>query len=118
MIQEFGAAIKAIKPWVKFGVSPFGIWRNQSADPLGSDTAGSQSYDIISADTRKWVKEEWIDYIVPQIYWNIGFTVADYAKLIPWWSDVVTGTDVQLYIGEADYKIDANADPNWLDPGR
>jgi uncharacterized lipoprotein YddW (UPF0748 family) len=116
LIQEFGAAIKAVKPWVKFGVSPFGIWRNQSADPLGSDTAGSQSYDIISADTRKWVKEEWIDYIVPQIYWSIGFTVADYAKLIPWWSDVVSGTRVHLYIGEADYKIDANFDTNWLDP--
>jgi uncharacterized lipoprotein YddW (UPF0748 family) len=116
LIQEFGAAVKAIKPWVKFGVSPFGIWRNRSADPLGSDTAGSQSYDIISADTRKWVKEEWIDYIVPQIYWSIGFTVADYAKLVPWWSDVVTGTDVQLYIGEADYKIAMNADTNWNDP--
>ncbi|GIF70467.1 lipoprotein [Asanoa ishikariensis] len=116
LVQEFGTAVKAVKPWVKFGISPFGIWRNKTADPLGSDTAGSQSYDIISADTRKWVKEEWIDYIVPQIYWSIGFTVADYAKLIPWWSDVVSGTDVQLYIGEADYKIAANADTNWNDP--
>jgi uncharacterized lipoprotein YddW (UPF0748 family) len=116
LVQEFGAAVKAAKPWVKFGISPFGIWRNKTADPLGSDTAGSQSYDIISADTRKWVKQEWIDYIVPQIYWSIGFTVADYAKLIPWWSDVVEGTRVQLYIGEADYKIAANADTNWNDP--
>ncbi|MEV4533085.1 family 10 glycosylhydrolase [Asanoa sp. NPDC049518] len=116
LVREFGTAVKAVKPWVKFGISPFGIWRNKSADPLGSDTAGSQSYDIISADTRKWVKEEWIDYIVPQIYWSIGFTVADYAKLIPWWSDVVSGTKVHLYIGEADYKIAANADTNWNDP--
>ncbi|HTF12347.1 MAG TPA: family 10 glycosylhydrolase [Asanoa sp.] len=116
LVQEFGAAVKRVKPWVKFGISPFGIWRNKTADPLGSDTAGSQSYDIISADTRKWVKEGWIDYIVPQIYWSIGFTVADYAKLIPWWSDVVAGTNVQLYIGEADYKIAANADTNWNDP--
>ncbi|MDG4824526.1 family 10 glycosylhydrolase [Asanoa sp. WMMD1127] len=116
LVQEFGTAVKAAKPWVKFGISPFGIWRNKTADPLGSDTAGSQSYDIISADTRKWVKEEWIDYIVPQIYWSMGFTVADYAKLVPWWSDVVSGTNVQLYIGEADYKIAANADTNWNDP--
>jgi uncharacterized lipoprotein YddW (UPF0748 family) len=115
-VSEMSHRIKALKPWVKFGISPFGIWRNQTADPLGSDTAGSQSYDIISADTRKWVKEEWIDYIVPQIYWSIGFTVADYAKLIPWWSDVVEGTRVQLYIGEADYKIAANFDTNWNDP--
>ena len=116
LVREFGTAVKRVKPWVKFGISPFGIWRNKTADPLGSDTAGSQSYDIISADTRTWVKQGWIDYIVPQIYWSIGFTVADYAKLVPWWSDVVAGTDVQLYIGEADYKIAANADTNWNDP--
>jgi uncharacterized lipoprotein YddW (UPF0748 family) len=117
LVQEFGQQIKAVKPWVKFGISPFGIWRNKSADPLGSETTGSQSYDIISADTRRWVKEEWIDYIVPQIYWHIGFAVADYAKLIPWWADVVAGTHVQLYIGQADYKIAEPAQPApWQDP--
>ncbi|MFG3699883.1 glycoside hydrolase family 10 protein [Micromonospora sp. NPDC047620] len=118
LIQEMNAKIKAEKSWVKFGVSPFGIWRNQSADPLGSDTTGSQSYDIISADTRKWVKEEWIDYIVPQLYWYIGqYPAADYARLVPWWADVVKGTRVQLYIGQADYK---SGDPVygsfWMNP--
>jgi uncharacterized lipoprotein YddW (UPF0748 family) len=117
LIQEFGQQIKATKSWVKFGVSPFGIWRNKATDPLGSDTNGLQSYDAISADTRKWVREQWIDYIVPQIYWNIGFAVADYAKLVPWWSDVVAGTRVQLYIGQADYKIaDPAQGPPWHDP--
>jgi uncharacterized lipoprotein YddW (UPF0748 family) len=117
LVQEFGQKVKAVKPWVKFGISPFGIWRNKASDPLGSDTNGTQSYEAISADTRKWVKEEWIDYIVPQIYWNIGFTVADYAKLVPWWSDVVAGTRVQLYIGQADYKIGAAGQPAaWFDP--
>jgi uncharacterized lipoprotein YddW (UPF0748 family) len=117
LVQEFGQKIKTVKPWVKFGISPFGIWRNKASDPLGSDTNGTQSYEAISADTRKWVKEEWIDYIVPQIYWNIGFAVADYAKLIPWWSDVVAGTRVQLYIGQADYKIAATGQPAaWFDP--
>src|ERR1041384_3168901 len=63
------------------------------------------------------VREEWIDYIVPQVYWNIGFTVADYAKLVPWWSEVVAGTRVQLYIGQADYKIADPAQPApWQDP--
>ncbi|MEW2375747.1 family 10 glycosylhydrolase [Micromonospora sp. NPDC047812] len=118
LIQEMNAKIKAEKPWVKFGVSPFGIWRNQSADPLGSDTTGSQSYDIISADTRKWVKEEWIDYIVPQLYWYMGqYPAADYTRLVPWWADVVKGTRVQLYIGQADYK---SGDPAygsfWMNP--
>ncbi|GAB3345519.1 family 10 glycosylhydrolase [Micromonospora halotolerans] len=118
LIQEMNAKIKAVKPWVKFGVSPFGIWRNKSADPNGSDTTGSQSYDIISADTRKWVKEEWIDYIVPQLYWYIGqYPAADYARLVPWWAETVRGTNVQLYIGQADYK---SGDPAygsfWMNP--
>ncbi|MGI5213221.1 family 10 glycosylhydrolase [Plantactinospora sp. CA-290183] len=117
LVQEMGQRIKAAKPWVKFGVSPFGIWRNAAADPLGSETNGTQSYDANFADTRRWVKEEWIDYIVPQIYWNIGFAVADYAKLVPWWADVVAGTRVQLYVGQADYKIGDPAQPApWQDP--
>ncbi len=117
LIQEMGQRIKAAKPWVKFGVSPFGIWRNKPTDPLGSETNGLQSFDAIYADSRKWVKEQWIDYIVPQIYWNIGLAVADYAKLTPWWSDVVSGTNVHLYIGHANYKVAAAGQPAaWFDP--
>lgn len=104
LVSEMHARVHALKQWVKFGISPFGIWRNKAADPLGSDTAGTQSYDAISADTRKWVKQGWVDYINPQIYWQIGLAVADYAKLVPWWADVVSGTDVALYIGQATYK--------------
>jgi uncharacterized lipoprotein YddW (UPF0748 family) len=116
-IREMNEHIKAIKPWVKFGVSPFGIWRNKAVDPLGSETNGSQSYDNNFADSRKWVKEQWIDYIVPQIYWHIGLAVADYAKLTPWWNDVVSGTNVQLYIGQANYKVAlAGQPPEWFDP--
>ena len=114
LVQEMSVRIKAVKPWVKFGISPFGIWRNKATDPLGSDTNGLQSYDAISADTRRWVKEEWIDYIVPQVYWYLGFAVADYAKLVPWWNDVVAGTRVQLYIGQADYRVGSTGP--WLDP--
>lgn len=105
LISEMGQRVKHVKPWVKFGVSPFGIWRNRSTDPRGSDTNGLQSYDAISADTRLWVENGWIDYIVPQLYWHIGQPVADYAKLVPWWNEQVVGTDVQLYIGEATYKV-------------
>jgi len=117
LVQEFGLRIKAAKPWVKFGISPFGIWRNRATDPLGSDTAGLQSYDAIYADTRTWVKQEWVDYILPQVYWHIGLAIADYAKLVPWWADVVAGTRVHLYIGQADYKIGEPAQPaQWHDP--
>ncbi|GAB2533385.1 glycoside hydrolase family 10 protein [Brachybacterium huguangmaarense] len=104
LIREMRDRIRAVKPWVKFGVSPFGIWRNSATDPLGSATSGTQSYDAISADTRAWVKNGWIDYICPQIYWQIKLPVADYAVLARWWEEVVRDTDVALYIGQAVYK--------------
>jgi len=104
-VQEMHQRIQAAKPWVKLGISPFGIWRNKQTDPTGSDTRGLQSYDAIYADTRKWVREGWLDYIVPQLYWAIGFDKADYTKALPWWSNLVKGTRVQLYIGQGDYRV-------------
>ncbi|UWE09349.1 glycoside hydrolase family 10 protein [Actinacidiphila bryophytorum] len=118
LVRETAARIKAIRPGTRFGISPFGVWRNAATDPLGSaTTAGVQTYDDLHADTRGWVRREWIDYIVPQVYWNIGFAAADYAVLVPWWSDVVAGTRVQLYIGEALYKVGVAGQPAaWQDP--
>ncbi|WP_406108077.1 family 10 glycosylhydrolase [Streptomyces sp. NBC_01003] len=118
LVREMGASVKRIRPRTQFGISPFGVWRNAATDPLGSDTrAGVQTYDDLHADTRKWVREHWIDYICPQIYWNIGFAAADYAKLVPWWSDVARGTGVRLYAGEALYKAGDPAQPaEWQDP--
>ncbi|AYY15153.1 hypothetical protein EF847_01710 [Actinobacteria bacterium YIM 96077] len=115
LVEGMGDAISSAKPHVKFGISPFGIWRNSSTDPAGSDTNGLQSYDAIYADSRRWVQEGWVDYINPQIYWEIGHSAADYSTLVPWWSDVVSGTDVHLYVGQAAYKIgDGGA---WNDSG-
>ncbi|HEX8631667.1 MAG TPA: family 10 glycosylhydrolase, partial [Catenuloplanes sp.] len=115
LVEETSRRIKQAKPWVKFGISPFGIWRNERSDPAGSATRGLQSYDDIYADTRLWVRRQWLDYVVPQLYWPIGFDVADYATLLPWWSTVVAGTRVQLYIGQADYRV---GEPGpWRDPG-
>ena len=114
LVQEMDKRIKTIKPWVKFGISPFGIWRNADTDARGSKTNGLQSYDAIYADTRKWVQEGWLDYIVPQLYWNIGFEVADYAILLKWWTNLTKGTKVQLYIGQADYRIGQSG--AWKDP--
>jgi hypothetical protein len=98
-------------------ISPFGIWPDKTSDPEGSDTNGTESYTAISADTHGWVKKRWIDYIAPQVYWYIGFAIADYAKLVPWWARQVDGTGVQLYIGQADYRQGAagQAAP-WQDP--
>ncbi|MEH0421945.1 glycoside hydrolase family 10 protein [Streptomyces sp. B21-083] len=118
LVQETAARIEAVRPDADFGISPFGVWRNAATDPLGSDTrAGVQTYDDLYADTRKWVRENWIDYICPQIYWNIGFAAADYAELLPWWADVAKGTGTKLYVGEALYKAGDPAQPAaWQDP--
>lgn len=117
MVQEMAQRINAAKPWVKFGISPFGIWRNASTDPAGSQTSGLQSYDAIYADSRKWVQQGWIDYINPQNYWHIGFSTANYTELVRWWSTVVAGTSVQLFVGQAAYRSGASGqDPAWQDP--
>ncbi|MFD5588085.1 glycoside hydrolase family 10 protein [Streptomyces sp. NPDC058733] len=119
LIREMGARTKALRPTTRFGVSPFGVWRNSSTDARGSDTrAGVQSYDDLYADTRTWVREHWVDYLVPQLYWNIGLEAADYATLVPWWAQVAQGTPTRLYVGEALYKVGDPAQPAaWQDPG-
>jgi len=104
LIEETYNAIKAIDPNVRFGVSPFGIWANKSSNMLGSATNGNQSYYNQFADSRKWVLNGWLDYICPQLYWNIGYKIADYEILLKWWADVVRGTDVDLYVGHASYR--------------
>lgn len=120
LVQGVHDAIKAVKPYVSFGISPFGVWRNQSTDPTGSATqAGVQDYDDLYADTRTWIKNNWIDYIAPQIYWNIGFPPAAYDVLVAWWSHEVDGTHVQLYTGMAVYKIGLQGQPAaWFDPNQ
>ncbi|MDX3797810.1 glycoside hydrolase family 10 protein [Streptomyces sp. AK04-3B] len=117
LVLETAARIKAVRPTTQFGISPFGVWRNASTDPRGSDTRALQSYDDIHADTRKWVRQGWIDYVVPQLYWNIGLSVADYAKLVPWWAEVAKGSRTRLYIGEALYRAGDPTQPAaWQDP--
>lgn len=122
LVRETAGRIKRLNRRVRFGISPFAVWRNQATDPLGSDTrAGVQTYDDLYADTRTWVRKAWIDYIVPQVYWLAQpldqQVPANYAVLVPWWSDVVRGTGVDLYIGEALYKVGDPAQPaQWQDP--
>ena len=98
VIKELQRTIKSRKPWVEFGISPFGVWRNKSADPMGSDTrAGQTNYDDLYADVLKWMREGDIDYVVPQLYWEIGKAVADYRILADWWAD--NAYNCNLYIG-------------------
>lgn len=97
-VSQLHDTIASIKPWVKFGVSPFGIYRNKKSDPNGSDTNGLQNYDDLYADVLLWINNGWIDYCVPQLYWQIGHTAADYETLIKWWDKNAAGRP--LYIGE------------------
>jgi uncharacterized lipoprotein YddW (UPF0748 family) len=109
-IKQLSETIHSIKPWVKFGVSPFGIYRNKRTDPYnGSETAGLQNYDDLYADVMLWVNNGWIDYCVPQIYWQIGHPTADYQTLIQWWNKYCAGRP--LYIGEDIERTVRFADP-------
>lgn len=103
-ISNLSTKIKSSKSYVKFGVSPFGIWKN-GTNVGGSETSGLSSYDSLFTDSLKWVNSGWLDYIIPQIYWNFGYSAAAYEKLIDWWTAQVKGKNISLYIGHAAYKI-------------
>lgn len=106
-IEEISRAIHECKPEVQFGISPFGVWRNASVDSTGSATqAGITNYDDLYADIRLWIQKGWIDYVLPQLYWEIGKKVADYEILAHWWANEVKGTKCQLYIGMAPYRLE------------
>jgi uncharacterized lipoprotein YddW (UPF0748 family) len=118
MVYDVSRLIKSIKPRVQFGISPFGVWRNSYKDPEGSKTqAGLTCYDDLYADVRKWMREGWIDYVVPQVYWNIGFSIAEFKTIATWWSENSAGKPV--YIGMAAYRVGSSSkrEPAWRDPG-
>lgn len=98
LIEQLHHTIRNIKPWVKFGISPFGIYRNKKSDPEGSATNGLQNYDDLYADILLWVNKGWVDYTIPQLYWEIGHKAADYETLIDWWAKHANGRP--LYIGQ------------------
>ena len=115
LIEALALEIKAKKPYLVFGVSPFGVWRNQASDPLGSKTrAGAESYDDLYADILTWLKKDWIDYVAPQLYFNIGLEVADYEVLLDWWRR--HSYDQKLVIGQAAYKVGNHPIEDWQQP--
>jgi len=115
LIQSVHTTIKSSKPWVQFGISPFGVWRNQALDPKGSPTrAGQTNYDDLYADPMTWMKNGWIDYLIPQVYWSMEHPLASYRKLNDWWSNNSHGTNI--YIGNGPYKIREDSDTAWKIP--
>ncbi|OKL40392.1 hypothetical protein A3841_18955 [Pontibacter flavimaris] len=116
LIKGVSDSINHVKPWVKFGISPFGVWKNLADGPDGSATrAGAPSYTALYADTRKWMQVGWIDYLVPQVYWHIGNPAADYKTVLEWWAQ--NAFQRHLYVGLGAYKV--ASDPTyreWHDP--
>lgn len=112
LIQTLSERIHAEKSYVKFGISPFGIWRNKAQDPDGSESNGLSGYSALYADARKWVKEGWVDYINPQVYFPFYYPAAPYEKLVDWWTANAFGKHV--YIGQAAYRAMEDRD-GWRD---
>jgi uncharacterized lipoprotein YddW (UPF0748 family) len=111
-VEELADSIFLNKPSVKFGISPFGVWRNDDEDLRGSGTVRALSaYDELYADTRKWLKYGWVDYMVPQLYWKIGSDRAAFDVLLEWWDN--QSSDRHVYIGHAIYLMQSNPRPSW-----
>jgi len=114
IIKKINIVIKNEKPWCKFGISPYSVWRNKSQDPEGSDTQAWQTnYDDLFANVLLWLKNGWIDYVAPQLYQEIGHRKIAYEKLVSWWSDHSYGRHV--YIGHAIYRSMERSGP-WKNP--
>jgi len=113
-ISSLHDTLRKINPEIKFGISPFGIWRNKSVDPEGSSgIQGLSSYDDLYADVRKWLMKGWIDYVIPQLYWEKGNRFGDFTTLVKWWSDNSFGKS--LYIGQALYRSNSGKS-GWKQP--
>lgn len=111
IIAMISRTIKETNAKCRFGISPFGIWRNASADPMGSNTNGLSNYDDLYADILLWLRKGWIDYVAPQLYWEIGHKLAPFEVLAEWWAQHTYGKD--CYIGIGYYRAGSNA--AWQD---
>lgn len=103
LIKQVSNSIRHAKSYVKFGVSPFGIWRNKKDDPRGSDSNGFSGYSSLYADVYKWAQKGWLDYVNPQIYFPFNYAPAAYEKLTDWWAQNSFGKHV--YIGHGVYRL-------------
>ncbi|GAA3924275.1 family 10 glycosylhydrolase [Hymenobacter algoricola] len=118
-VKMVSDSIRAARPRVKFGISPPGVWRNGTAVG-GTATTAFASYTDIFADSRKWLRRGWVDYLAPQVYFAIGQTAANYALIVPWWSQQVNPDTVRhVYVGQAAYRVSpTSAEPGFRSPGQ
>ncbi len=117
IIQALSVAIRQEKKLCRFGISPFGVWRNKDQDPEGSDSrAGQTNYDDLYADVLLWLKKGWIDYVTPQLYREIGDDRMAYEKMLDWWSRHSYGK--HIYIGHAIYRGASRETAAWGNPNQ
>ncbi|TDH18377.1 hypothetical protein EXU57_23550 [Segetibacter sp. 3557_3] len=115
IIRMVHETIQTANSRIKFGISPFGVWRNKSKDPAGSSTrAGLTNYDDLYADILLWMKNGWIDYVAPQLYWEIGHPLCDYNVLLDWWSGNSFGK--QVFVGHGIYRGYEQKSGGWRRP--
>lgn len=115
LIQQLSASIKSLKPWVKFGISPSGIYRNFTVPGSSPavNTTGSEHYTTQHADTRKWMIDGTIDYLLPQVYWAFSQTTANakFNYVVDYWNR--QNFTRHLYIGLATYRVDPADGSAW-----
>lgn len=112
IVKRIHETVLAEKPYIRFGISPFGVWRNASKDPMGSNTkAGVSNYDDLYADILLWMRNKWIDYVAPQLYWEIGHALCDYNELTDWWAR--NASDIPVYVGHGIYRTTDKPAAAW-----
>jgi uncharacterized lipoprotein YddW (UPF0748 family) len=115
IIVAISKVIRDEKKGIRFGISPFSVWRNKDKDPRGSDSKGGQTnYDDLYADILLWLEKGWIDYVTPQLYLEIGHEKIAYEKMLDWWSKNAYGKHV--YIGHGIYRTDEKNSVKWKNP--
>ena len=120
VIADFSSKVRAAKPWVRFGMGPGGIWTMQSKAAaaygiqLPNNIVGADLYEQLACNTVEWIKNGWVDYVNPQIYWATTAAKQDYDVLCKWWakdvcehfSEQLPGNQrVQFYPSHAGYKV-------------
>lgn len=114
-VQELNSQIKKTKRYVKFGISPFGVWRNKDKDPEGSETrAGQTCFDDLYSDVILWTKKGWVDYLMPQLYWEHAHRLASFTTLLSWWNAHAYGR--HMYFGLGVYRMSENPTGPWKTP--
>ena len=106
-------AVKETDPECLFGISPFGVWQNDDGSGVGSETRGLEAYKEIYSDAAAWVRGGYVDYLSPQLYWQMTSAGTPFGTLSDWWNGLLGGGDVTLWVSHAAYRYEEG---DWDDP--